>query len=109
MLFWRKSGQYGATWWQHGSEGTYVDTPELLDAVEADDLLQKLVPVLLAAWRLGEPERPGVLESVLDGEVVGVVEDGDDLAVGSHWRWPPPSQRPRERWGWCRAAQARWA
>jgi hypothetical protein len=68
---------------QHGSDRTYVDSPELLDAVEADDLLQELVPVLLAAWGLGEPESPGVLKSVLNGEVVGVVEDGDDLAAGA--------------------------
>jgi len=26
---------------------TYVDAPELLDTVEADDFLQELVPVLL--------------------------------------------------------------
>ena len=61
---------------------THVDTPELLNAVKADDLLQKLVPVLLAARRLGEPESPGVLKLVLDVEVGGVVKDGDDLAGG---------------------------
>lgn len=58
---------------------TYVDSPELLDAVEADDLLEQLVPVLLATRRLGEPQGPGVLESVLDVEVLRIVEDGDNL------------------------------
>ena len=58
---------------------TYVDAPELLDALEADHLLEKLVPVLLAGWRLGEPESPGMLQFVLDVEVGRVVEDGDDL------------------------------
>lgn len=64
---------------------TYVDTPELLDAVEADDLLEQLMPVLLAARRLGEPQRPLVLQLVLDIEVGRVVEDGDDglLVVGA--------------------------
>ena len=77
---------------------THVDAPELLNTVEADDLLQQLVPVLLrgvlecawvlregvvkylSAWRLGEPESPGVSERVLDVEVLGVVEDGDNIA-----------------------------
>lgn len=65
---------------------THVDTPEFLDAVEADDLLEQLVPVLLAAWRLGEPQSPGVLKSVLDVEVLRVIEDGHDLlaiAIGT--------------------------
>ena len=60
---------------------TYVDTPEFLNRVEGDDLLQQLAPVLLAAGRLGEPQRPGVLQRVLDVEVGRVVKDGDDLAV----------------------------
>ena len=58
---------------------TYVDAPELFDAVEADDLLQQLIPVLLAARWLGEPQRPGVLQSVLNVEVGGIVEHRDDL------------------------------
>jgi hypothetical protein len=58
---------------------TYVDSPELLNTVKADDLLQKLVPVLLSARRLGEPEGPFVLQLVLDVEVRRVIEDGDDL------------------------------
>jgi hypothetical protein len=76
----------------------YVDAPELLDAVKANDLLQQLVPVLLlsvlgwawllrvmlvkylSTWRLGEPEGPGVGERVLDIEVLGVVEDSDNIA-----------------------------
>ena len=58
---------------------TYVNAPELLDAVEADDFLQKLVPVLLAARRLREPEGPRILKRVLNIEVRRVVEDGDDL------------------------------
>lgn len=65
---------------------TYVDAPEFLNTVEADDLLEQLVPVLLAAWRLGEPQSPGVLKSVLDVEVLRVIEDGHDLlaiAIGT--------------------------
>jgi hypothetical protein len=65
------------------SDGTYVDSPELLHAVEGDDLLQELIPVLLAARRLGEPESPRVLKLVLDVEVGRVVEDSDNLAVGT--------------------------
>jgi len=34
----------------------------------------------LSTWGLGEPEGPGVSERVLDVEVLGVVEDGDDVA-----------------------------
>jgi hypothetical protein len=60
-------------------DATYVDSPELLNAVEADDLLQELVPVLLSAGRLGEPEGPCVLQLVLDIEVRRVVKDGDNL------------------------------
>jgi hypothetical protein len=60
---------------------TYVDSPELLNAVKADDLLQKLVPVLLSARRLGEPEGPCVLQLVLDVEVRRVIEDGDNLGL----------------------------
>lgn len=62
---------------------TYVDSPELFNAVEADDLFQQLVPVLLAARRLGEPQSPGVLKLVLHVEVGRVVENSDDLAVGA--------------------------
>lgn len=63
--------------------GTYVNTPEFFHAVEADDLLQQLVPILFATGRFGEPQRPGVLEGVLDVEVGRVVEDGDDwVAIG---------------------------
>jgi len=62
---------------------TYVDPPELLNAVKADDLLQELVPVLLSTWRLGEPEGPCVLQLVLDVEVRRVVEDSDNLGVGT--------------------------
>lgn len=65
-------------------EQTHVDTPELLDAVEADDLLEQLVPVLLAARWLGEPEGPGVLQLVLNVEVGRVVENSHDLVVA---RW----------------------
>lgn len=65
--------------WIGASGRTYVDTPELLNTVEADDLLQELVPVLLAARRLGEPEGPSVLKLVLDVEVGRVVEDTDDV------------------------------
>lgn len=61
--------------------GTYVDAPELLNAVEADDFLEQLVPVLLAARWLGEPQRPRVLQLVLDIEVRRVVEDCDDVAA----------------------------
>lgn len=60
---------------------TYVDSPELLNAVEGDDFLQQFVPVLLSRWGLGEPEGPGVGKWVLDIEVVGIVEDGDDVAI----------------------------
>ena len=60
---------------------TYVDSPELLNAVEADDLLQELVPVLLSAGRLGEPEGPCMLQLVLDVEVRGVIEDSDNLGI----------------------------
>lgn len=60
---------------------TYVDAPEFLDTVEADDLLEQLVPVLLAAWGLGEPQSPGVLKSVLDVEVLRIVENGHDLVA----------------------------
>jgi hypothetical protein len=68
--------------------GTYVNAPELLDTVEADDLLQELIPVLLAGRRLREPQGPSILQGVLDVEVCWVIEDGDDLlgvvcAVGS--------------------------
>lgn len=66
---------------RNGKDETYVDAPELLNAVKADDLLEQLVPVLLAAWWLGEPEGPGVLKSVLDVEVGRVVEHGDDLVT----------------------------
>lgn len=65
-----------------GWQKTYVDAPELLNAVKADDFLEQLIPVLLAALRLGEPECPGVLQLMLDIEVGRVVEDGHDLAVG---------------------------
>ena len=34
----------------------------------------------LSAWRLGEPESPGVGKRVLDVEVLGVVEDSDNVA-----------------------------
>ena len=34
----------------------------------------------LSAWGLGEPESPSVGERVLDVEVVGIVEDSDDVA-----------------------------
>lgn len=36
----------------------------------------------LAARRLGKPEGPFILQGVFDGEVVLVVEDGDDFVVG---------------------------
>ena len=63
---------------------THVDAPELLDAVEADDLLQQLIPVLLAAWRLGEPESPCVLQLMLDVEVGRVIEYcNDSIAAGT--------------------------
>lgn len=66
-----------------GRSKTHVDAPELLNAVKTDDLLEQLVPVLLAAWRLREPERPDILQSVLNVEVGRVVEDGHDVvAVG---------------------------
>lgn len=60
---------------------THVDAPELLDAVEADDLLEELVPVLLSTRWLGEPESPGMLQRVLDVEILRVVEDGHDLVT----------------------------
>jgi hypothetical protein len=60
---------------------TYVDAPELLNAVEADDLLEQLIPVLLAAGWLGEPQGPGVLQSVLNVEILRVVKDGHDLVT----------------------------
>jgi len=59
----------------------YVDSPELLNTVKADDFLQELVPVLLSARRLGEPEGPCVLQLVLDVEVRRVVKDGDNLGL----------------------------
>jgi len=56
--------------------------PELLDRVKSDDLFKKIVPVVDPSARgLCEPERPLVLERVLDVEIVLVVEDGDELAV----------------------------
>lgn len=59
-----------------------MDTPEFFDRVECDDLLKQVVPVVtLAAGGLGEPQRPLVLEGVLDVEVVLVMEDGDGLAA----------------------------
>jgi hypothetical protein len=79
---------------------TYVDSPEFLNRVKRDDLLQQLSPVValpvlaqparnavqaatyLAARRLGEPQRPCVHEGVLDVEVLRVVEDGADIALG---------------------------
>lgn len=69
---------------QYYEDQTHVDTPELLNAVKADDLLEQLVPVLLATWWFGEPEGPGVLQLVLDVEIGWVVEDGHDLVVA---RW----------------------
>lgn len=42
----------------------YVDAPELLNTVEADDLLQKLVPVLLQS-----ASECGPLLRVIDGQV----------------------------------------
>lgn len=60
---------------------TYIDSPELLNTVEADDFLQQLVPVLLSRWGLGEPEGPSMGKWVLDIEVVGVVEDGDSVTI----------------------------
>jgi hypothetical protein len=79
---------------------TYVDTPELLNGVKGDDLLQQLCPVVVALFdksvlylsrsllgaylgtrRLGEPQSPLVLKGVLDVEVVLVVEDSDGLGA----------------------------
>lgn len=71
--------QAGTCEWVGGR--THVDAPELLHAVESDDLLQQLAPVLLAARGLGEPQGPAVLQGVLNVEVGCVVEDGDDFAV----------------------------
>lgn len=42
----------------------YVDAPELLDTVEADDLLQELIPVLLQSVL-----ECALLPSVTDGQV----------------------------------------
>lgn len=61
--------------------GTYVDAPKFLDTVKADDLFEQLVPVLLAAWRLGEPQSPSVLQLMLDIEVRRVIKDSHDLTV----------------------------
>lgn len=68
-------------WQSEKIYGTYVDAPKLLDAVKADDFLEQLVPVLLAARGLGEPESPRVLQLMLDVEVGWIVEDGHDLAI----------------------------
>lgn len=63
------------------TQPTHVDPPELLHTVEGDDLFQQLVPVLLAAWWFGEPERPAVLQLMLDGKVLRVVKYAHDLVV----------------------------
>lgn len=87
-----------------GSGRTYVDTPELLDRVEGNNFLQKIIPVValrphksvhegalvgaagceaayLAAGRLGEPQGPVVLERVLDVEVIFVIKDSHQAVV----------------------------
>jgi hypothetical protein len=71
---------------------TYVDSPELFDAVEADDFLEELVPILLAVWWLGEPQGPNMLQLMLHVEVGWIIEDRDDLvaiggAVGGIGHW----------------------
>ena len=85
---------------------TYVNSPELLNRVEGDNLLQQVIPVVtletipvsvydveigllhirsrgtdLAAGGLGEPQGPLVLKRVLDIEVILIVKDGNVLAV----------------------------
>ena len=77
---------------------THVDAPKLLDRVKGNDFLQQLIPVVtlfilamlwgtipretyLATRRLGEPQRPCVHKRVLDIEIVGIVEDGPNVAL----------------------------
>ncbi len=86
-------------------EGTYIDTPELLDAVKSDHLLEQVVPVValsqvsnanlqtlhpykllrtggsphLARRRFCKPQSPCVHQRVFDIEVVLVVEHCDRL------------------------------
>lgn len=83
MLFWRSGWLALARMERARGDGrrTHVDAPELFDTVKADDFLEQLIPVLLAARWLGEPQSPGVLQGVLHVEVLRVVEDGDNLLV----------------------------
>lgn len=79
---------------------SYMDAPELLDGIKSDNLFQKIIPVIalfmvsanlpictsnrltnLAAWWLGEPQSPLVLQRMLHVEVVLVVEHGNRSAA----------------------------
>lgn len=87
-----------------GGRMAYVDTPELLNRVEGDDLLQQIIPVVtlnlqsiqengevqaqtrLSTRWLGEPQSPLVHERMQDIKVVLIVEDGD-LLILAPWRF----------------------
>ncbi len=85
------------SWTKMGYRGgiSYVYTPEFLNGVECDNLLQEVVPIVilsngqhqkqntkgmgacLSTWWLGEPESPLVHQWMLDVEIVFVMEDSD--------------------------------
>lgn len=66
-----------------GHSKAYVDAPELFHRVECDNLLEQIIPVViaLAAWRLCEPQGPCICEGVFDIEIVRIMKDGNDIAV----------------------------